>query len=960
MLGGGKLIEVFKMVKKIFSIRSTGLYVKRFKKALFLWLAFLYVSISWSEEIGWYYGQNLDPSEWQYLDILVVQPTHVSKSQIDQLHQYGIKVLAYVSVGEVSRNLADQFPKSAHLSDNPAWSSIRLDIRNKAVREYIVNSVRNWMSEGYDGVFLDTVDSYTVAPPSLRRDLENSMADLVLKIRHVLGKTKKLWMNRGFEILDHVGGSVDGIAVESLFAGYDATNDQYVTISKVSRQWLIENIKKAQRQGLEVVAIEYLPENALEKGRAVARKVIALGIQPWITDGHLTRRGISRHVPLARKILGIYDTSTKHDDLEFSDLHMYAALPIEYMGYYFDYRYVDDGLVNESWTGRYAGIVIWLSNTDPSDKKLKSLCRWAWRKRQEGLNLVMMGTIPDDPFCYQALGIKVAESLPFWPVTIVKGDKSVGHFEGSIKVNKIETRPFELTDNENSQPWVILKDSKGNRYVQVATTRYGGFSVGAYTLQWVPNPFDMQQPEQYYWVYDPYKFFREALNLKRIPVVDVTTENGRRVLTSHIDGDGFVSRSEFGQQYLAAQVIRDDILNRYPIPHTVSIIEGEIAPYGAYPNMSLLAEPLARSIFKLPFVEAASHTFSHPFVWRYLEGRHDLEENPYGWNMKIPGYTPSLKREIIGSIEYINHRLLPKDKKVKVFLWSGDALPGDRALAMVERLGMRNMNGGNTRIVKPVSASITNVSPIARIRPSGIQIYAPVMNENVFTNDWTGPYWGYRDVINTFKFLESPKRLKPIGIYYHFYSGSKLASLNALKAVYEWALDQDVTPMYASMYIDRARSFYDVSWYEKLNGQLCLRSTYPIRTLRTERQVWLAGDRVLGWRQKGDVRYTHLLSEAGKEICLEKRVYQPQDVYLISSNMVFMRGKVEKSGHDLNLRVDALKGLKEGEMIFQARMCRVYPYRKEKVKVISRGKGKVVLKFLSGQYELNGVHIACQ
>jgi hypothetical protein len=37
---------------------------------------------------------------------------------------------------------------------------------------------------------------------------------------------------------------------------------------------------------------------------------------------------------------------------------------------------------------------------------------------------------------------------------------------------------------------------------------------------------------------------------------------------------------------------------------------------------------------------------------------------------------------------------------------------------------------------------------------------------------------------------EKPYRIKPINIYYHFYSGSKLAAFNALKEVYDWAIKQ--------------------------------------------------------------------------------------------------------------------------------------------------------------------------
>ena len=88
------------------------------------------------------------------------------------------------------------------------------------------------------------------------------------------------------------------------------------------------------------------------------------------------------------------------------------------------------------------------------------------------------------------------------------------------------------------------------------------------------------------------------------------------------------------------------------------------------------------------------------------------------------------------------------------------------------------------------------------LRPVGghTQIYAPAQNENVYTNLWRGPYYGFRRVIDYFRFTDSPRRLKPIGIYYHFYSGTKTAAIKALHDVYAWASQQETFPVSASEY----------------------------------------------------------------------------------------------------------------------------------------------------------------
>ena len=87
------------------------------------------------------------------------------------------------------------------------------------------------------------------------------------------------------------------------------------------------------------------------------------------------------------------------------------------------------------------------------------------------------------------------------------------------------------------------------------------------------------------------------------------------------------------------------------------------------------------------------------------------------------------------------------------------------------------------------------------------QVYAPNQNENVYTNLWTGPYYGYERAIETFELTGAPRRLKPINIYYHAYSASKRASITALDKVYRWALAQPVNNLHASEYIRKVHDF---------------------------------------------------------------------------------------------------------------------------------------------------------
>src|SRR5690606_29690165 len=153
------------------------------------------------------------------------------------------------------------------------------------------------------------------------------------------------------------------------------------------------------------------------------------------------------------------------------------------------------------------------------------------------------------------------------------------------------------------------------------------------------------------------------------------------------------------------------------------------------------------------------------------------------FHLEIPGYSMNLDREITGTRDYINEKLIPPGKKVKVLLWSGDCQPPAEAVRKAYAAGMLNMNGGDTLISRR-HPSWTAIAPIGLNKGEGaVQVFAPHQNENIYTNEWTGPYYGFERVIETFEMTDKPIRFKPLNIYYHTYSGTKVASMRALRKV---------------------------------------------------------------------------------------------------------------------------------------------------------------------------------
>ncbi|MFY0104199.1 hypothetical protein ABTP95_20415, partial [Acinetobacter baumannii] len=78
-----------------------------------------------------------------------------------------------------------------------------------------------------------------------------------------------------------------------------------------------------------------------------------------------------------------------------------------------------------------------------------------------------------------------------------------------------------------------MKDGRNNIYDAAAIMPWGGFALAPFAT----TTLQVMDPPR--WVLQPMLFLKRALRLPAIPVPDVTTEGGRRIQTSHLDGDGF-------------------------------------------------------------------------------------------------------------------------------------------------------------------------------------------------------------------------------------------------------------------------------------------------------------------------------------------------------------------------------------------------------------------------------------
>lgn len=882
-----------------------------------------------------YYAADHPLDELKAFDVVVVDPD--SGIAVSSYGAGKSELFAYVSLGEAnsSRSYTKQMDPKWFIGLNEAWQTKVIDTSSKEWRAFFVDRiVAPLWAAGYRGFFIDTLDSYQLA--ASKDDftrMENGIVDTLREVRRRFPGVR-LILNRGFEVFGQLKGEVFAVAAESLFQRYDPVGKVYVEVPENDREWLLNRFKEVQDSGVPVIAIDYVHPEKRSLARQTAERIKNLGIIPWVTDKDLASLGVGAVEVMPRKILGLYDGG-EASDIYGVMVNRLAAMPLNYLGYMLELRDLRDDLPKGIIAGRYAGVVVWPDRTG----ERQGLKEWTLRLIREEVPIVFLdrfGFGAEDGF-FRQLGMELNSTVRVIPpARVMFKDPCIG----------FEQQPLPQTDN-----FIPMKLKEGTSLLRL-TSANGIVSDAAAITPWggyVLYPFSVTRlfKEQNVWVVDPFCFFRKALRLPDMPVPDTTTENGARLFLSHVDGDGFESKAEWMGGGLAADELRLKILERYRLPVTVSLITGVVAPNGLYPLESPRLMQAARDIFSLPWVEAASHSFSHPFRWRH--NQEDSGSELQIWhNMNIPGYNFNLETEIGGSLKYMNDNLLPPGKKVKLFQWTGNCLPGEDAIRMTYEAGIFNINGGDTMITDS-NISLTRVAPLGISRNGWFQVFAPNQNENVYTNLWTDIFYGYQRVLETFRLTDVPRRLKPVNIYYHIYSASKKASLATLLQVYDWAQEQDFFSIYTSEYIEKVLDFNRTVVARDGSGWL-VRNSGKLKELRIPRSagypVLEASGMVAGFSDHGDSRYIHLLP--GGEARIQFTPIAPALPYLAQANGMLESFERTGSGLKLNLR-----GYTKFSVMFgNVARCVI---KEEKSDISLDGREMRVLKLPEGSHALDVV-----
>ncbi|WP_439654920.1 endo alpha-1,4 polygalactosaminidase [Stutzerimonas zhaodongensis] len=805
--------------------------------------------------VAFWYAANPPLAELAQFEWTVLESAHLEPKDVAFLRAQGSEPFAYLSIGEFDGDVqAPGVNLAAGASDvrNQAWNSQVMLLSSSAWQAHLLRRAEALAGQGYAGLFLDTLDSFQLLPETEREEQRIALRDFLAELKR-RQPALKLIFNRGFEVLPELSGVASAVAVESIHAGWDANAAHYREVPQADRDWLNIHLDPLRAKGVPLIAIDYLPATQRDQARELAQRLQSEGFVPFVTMPDLNYLGVSSIEVQPRRIAVVYDP--REGPLSSNRGHMFLGGLLEYLGYRIDYLAADQ-LPDGPLAGLYAGVVTWMTSGAPADSA--GFDRWLSARIDESVPLAIMAGLPvTDKALLARMGLQRVGQQAKREVRIASRDERlVGSFEAPVVIRLRDLVPLTVIEGAATAA-LELVDSEQRQYVPIATGATGGIALTPYILE--------EGPDSQRWILDPFAFLQQALRLPAIPRPDATTENGRRVATVHIDGDGFLSRAEVTGSPYAGREVLDTFIKPHALLTSVSVIEGEIGPKGRYPHLSRELEPIAREIFADAKVEVATHSFSHPFFWQPERAR--LREGftaDYGMSMTIPGYdTLDFTREVVGSTAYINERLTSASKPVKMIFWTGDALPDAATIKLAYDAGLANVNGGTT-ILTHARPSLTGLSPLIRPTAGGVQYYAPIINENLYTNLWQGPYYGFRDVLETFELTDGPRRLRGLHLYYHFYSATKQASIRTMKEIYRSMLAEQPISLWMSQYITRMHGLHQASLARLADGRWQIRAMDGLRTMRLDPSLgWpdLARSQgVAGVRDLPQGRYVHLSS----------------------------------------------------------------------------------------------------
>ena len=545
-----------------------------------------------------------------------------------------------------------------------------------------------------------------------------------------------------------------------------------------------------------------------------------------------------------------------------SHISQLVEMPLNYLGLVVRERHVAAGPPPTAWLADVRAVVTWFEHGAPApDWVVPWLTEVVPARVPFVVHLGSLQPLRDAD--RRAFDAWMAARGLAWEDTFASGaarvnvdvlvERSLCAFEGKPERDARHEGPRSISASHT--PWIrtTVRGGDGPSCTPVLVAPWGGLAL----QPWIVRLGGRHDERRLY--LNLFAFLRRALRMERVPAPQPAVRCGRRLFFFHVDGDGFESVSWIDNRKRSAEVFRKEIVERFQLPCTLSVIVASLTDT-LEPEQSTRLMQIAKDLFALPYVEVASHGVIHPFEWAAVFGDEPDVRKKFAYpGLKSFAYSPVA--EVRDSITFIRKHLLPTGKDCVGMLWTGDCVPPADAIEEAGRLGCWNLNGGTFRWDSSFD-SIAFVSPWTRRLDGQTQVYAAAANDNEFPGFYDTNPTAFEGVNETIARTGSPRILKPANVYAHFYSAERRPRLKALQALLmRWGVKAPTFPTHASVYVRAVQDALHAR-VERTESGWRLTDFGTCRTARIDdepRTVDLrASTGLLGFRRTGRSLHLHL------------------------------------------------------------------------------------------------------
>ncbi|KYG78804.1 endo alpha-1,4 polygalactosaminidase [Roseivirga echinicomitans] len=207
------------------------------------------------------YGK-VNPDQIRGYKYVILESEHYTAFDVKLIKENNENVIGYISVGEVSdgRFYYDELKEST-LGKNKIWESYYLNLEDKTTLDVLISFVDKMVEKGFDGLFLDTVDTFAKWGP-----YPNMGDDLVNLLKRIKDKYPEihLMQNAGLSLVPKSAKYIDSIAIESVATNYSFDNSEYRMHRWDEFYKRVEELQEIRKKyQLPVILIEYADSKKL-------------------------------------------------------------------------------------------------------------------------------------------------------------------------------------------------------------------------------------------------------------------------------------------------------------------------------------------------------------------------------------------------------------------------------------------------------------------------------------------------------------------------------------------------------------------------------------------------------------------------------------------------------------------------------------------------------------------------